>query len=148
LDAVSLHMRQETALALGACHKQRDALRPRIGVLRACHIGQARRQKLGEETDEIEDQDDDRRGDRHADAGETVPDEPPLAGNGGVVGPGAGPYGADGRPLLERVCQDFGRHQWNLIRGSSKASNRSEMSIPISVSTPISRMKLPARYMS
>src|SRR5690606_35651902 len=84
----------------------------------------------------------------HLVADELLPDQRPLAG-GRDVGFLARPQRADRRTGLGNAV-DMGvrEHQVNRILGSRRASKRSEISIPTKVRTPISRMKLPARYMS
>src|SRR5690606_31138190 len=112
-------------------------------------VGEGRREELRERADEIEDEDHDAGGDRNLVADELVPDQRPLARHrdGARVCPRL--QRADRRAgFLDAVVERLGRHQLNRMRGSRRASRMSEISMPMSVRTPMSRMKLPARYMS
>ncbi len=72
---------------------------------------------------------------------ELQPEQLPLAGNGDVLAAQVERWAGFRREVGD-ICH------WNRIRGSVMASRMSEISVPMMVSTEISRMSEPARYMS
>ena len=115
-----------------------------------------RREELGEGGDEVDQDDDDAAGHGELVAAELPPGEAPgagalgalLAGDGGLVG--AGDVLDDVLGHAARAA-GFGsgvmhhrRHRYRM-RGSSHASSRSEISVPITVRTESIRIIAPAR---